>query len=120
MDGLGSMLSPEAGVTRDEMHESSDDGACLLEASSPRRNAVRIFDVVTQASAAQLCAVCSSHVRVVENLWCGRTQAGEVWAANEAHAVHRNNDPGLVWHWAAAGSRWWLLRSRMDPSASPY
>lgn len=46
--------------------------------------------------------------------------AGEVWAANEAHAVHRNNDPGLVWHWAAADSRWWLLRSRMDPSASPY
>jgi hypothetical protein len=57
--------------------------------------------------------VCSSHVRVVENLRCGRTQAGEVWAANEAHAVHRNNDPGLVWHWghwAAADSRWWLLR----------
>lgn len=85
MDGLGSLLSPEAGVTRDELRESSDDGACLLEASRPRRNAVDTGThirrgVVTQASAAQLYAVCcvtvcSSHVRVVENLWCGRTVA---------------------------------------------
>jgi hypothetical protein len=88
--GLGSVPSPEAIVTRNARKRGLR--AEMLEASGRRRNALwsTCLAVVTQRWS------CSSHVSVDENLRRGRTQAGEVWAANEAHAVHRNTDPGLV------------------------